>query len=41
MKRMDVGKPVGRKAMTIIQMGMMAAEARRKVAVTQRDSRLV
>ena len=28
-------KPIGRK------MGMMAAEARRKVAVTQRDSRLV
>lgn len=39
MKRMGVGKPVGRKAMTITQTGMMAAQARRKAAVTQRDSR--
>ena len=40
-KKMDVERLVVRKAMTISQTGMMAAQARMKAVVTQRDSRLI
>lgn len=40
-KKMDVGRPAVRKAMTISQTGMMAVQARMKAVVTQKDSRLI